>query len=196
MPFGNMGKVLEVDLTTGKTSEFEPDEEVYRDYIGGAGLAAKLLFDRGNLDAEPLDPDSLLIFATGPLTGIGWSGSSRLSVGARSPLTGIWGQASCGGNFGPELKRCGYDAVIFKGKAENPVYLLLEDDKVELVPASDRNPQGKIRQALQSCCHRPRRGERSPLREHRQRQRAYLRARRHWHGNGLQEPQSNRGPGQ
>jgi aldehyde:ferredoxin oxidoreductase len=137
MPFGNMGKVLEVDLASGQTSEYEPDEDIYRDYIGGAGLAAKLLYDRGNLEADPLDPDNLLIFATGPLTGIGWSGSSRLSVGARSPLTGIWGQASCGGNFGPELKRCGYDAIIFKGKAEEPVYLRLENDSAELLPASD-----------------------------------------------------------
>ncbi len=137
MAFGNMGKVLEVDLTSGKTAEFEPDERIYRDFIGGAGLAAKLLFDRGNLEAGPLDPDNLLIFATGPLTGIGFSGSSRLSVGARSPLTAIWGQASCGGNFGPELKRCGYDAIIFKGKADGPVYLLLGDDSADVLPASD-----------------------------------------------------------
>ena len=137
MAFGNMGKVLEVDLASGKTAEFEPDEAIYRDFIGGAGLAAKLLFDRGNLEAGPLDPANLLIFATGPLTGIGFSGSSRLSVGARSPLTAIWGQASCGGNFGPELKSCGYDAVILKGKADGPVYLLLGDDSAEVLPASD-----------------------------------------------------------
>ena len=93
MAYGNMGKVLEVDLTTYSSSEIVLDEKIYRDYIGGTGLAAKLLFDRGNLAAEPLDPDNLLIFATGPLTGIGFSGSSRLSVGARSPQTGIWGQA-------------------------------------------------------------------------------------------------------
>jgi aldehyde:ferredoxin oxidoreductase len=135
--YGNMGKTLEVDLTSGTTSEIELDEAVYRDYIGGTGLAAKLLFDRGNLDAGALDPDNLLIFATGPLTGIGFSGSSRLSVGSRSPLTGIWGQASCGGNFGPELKRCGYDAVIFKGKAEGPVFLLLGSDSADILPADD-----------------------------------------------------------
>jgi len=137
MAYGNMGKILEVDLTVGTTAEIEPDEEVYRDYIGGAGLAAKLLYDRGNLEAGPLDTDNLLIFAAGPLTGIGFSGSSRLSVGARSPLTGIWGQASCGGNFGPELKRCGYDGIIFKGKSEKPVYLILGEDSAELAPAED-----------------------------------------------------------
>ena len=137
MAYGNMGKALEVDLSSGELSEIELDDEIYRQYIGGTGLAAKLLYDRGNLEAEPLDPDNLLIFAAGPLTGIGFSGSSRFSVGTRSPQTGIWGQASCGGNFGPELKRCGYDAIIFKGKAVEPAYLLLGDDSAELVPASD-----------------------------------------------------------
>ncbi|RJP26831.1 MAG: hypothetical protein C4536_15010 [Actinobacteria bacterium] len=137
MAYGNMGKALEVDLASGTTSEFEIDEATYRDFIGGTGLAAKLLFDRGDLDAGPLDPANLLVFATGPLTGIGFSGSSRLSVGARSPQTGIWGQASCGGNFGPELKRCGYDAVIFKGRAEEPVFLLLGNDSADLLPADD-----------------------------------------------------------
>ncbi len=137
MTYGNMGKVLEIDLASGETAEIELDESIYRDYIGGAGLAAKLLYDWGNLETQPLDPNNLLIFAAGPLTGIGFSGSSRLSVGARSPLTGIWGQSSCGGNFGPELKRCGYDAIIFKGQAEEPVYLILGNDSAEIASASD-----------------------------------------------------------
>jgi aldehyde:ferredoxin oxidoreductase len=135
--YGNTGKVLEVDLTSGQTDELELDEEVYKQYIGGAGLAAKLLYDRGNLEAGPLDPEALLIFATGPMAATGMYGTSRFSVGARSPLTGIWGQASCGGNFAPEMKRCGYDAVIFKGRADKPVYLLLGDGSAELVDASD-----------------------------------------------------------
>lgn len=135
--YGNTGKVLEVDLATGQTEVIELDEDIYKQYVGGTGLAAKLLYDRGNLDAEPLDPDALLIFATGPLANTGMYGTSRFSVGARSPLTGIWGQASCGGNFGPELKRCGYDAVIFKGKAAQPVYLVLGEMSAERVPASD-----------------------------------------------------------
>jgi aldehyde:ferredoxin oxidoreductase len=137
MAYGNMGKILEVDLSSRTMTDIELEDEIYRMYIGGTGLAAKLLYDRGNLEAEPLDPDNLLIFATGPLTGIGSSGSSRFSVGCRSPQTGIWGQASCGGNFGPELKRCGYDAIIFKGKASEPVYLLLGDDSAQILPASE-----------------------------------------------------------
>ena len=135
--YGNTGKVLEVDLSSGKIDTLELDEKTYREYIGGVGLAARLIADRGNLETEPLDADALLIFATGPMAGTGMYGTSRLSVGARSPLTGIWGQASCGGNFGPELKRCGYDAIILKGKAAEPMYLLLGDESAELVPASD-----------------------------------------------------------
>ena len=135
--YGNTGKVLEVDLASGQIEELELDDDIYRQYIGGVGLAAKLLFDRGNLEADPLDPDALLIFATGPLADTGMYGTSRFSVGARSPLTGIWGQASCGGNFAPELKRCGYDGIIFKGKAAEPTYLLLGDDGIQLLPASN-----------------------------------------------------------
>ena len=135
--YGNTGKVLEVDLATGHVEVLEIDEETYRQYIGGAGMAAKLLYDRGDLNAAPLDPENLLIFATGPMAGAGMYGTSRLSVCARSPLTDIWGQASCGGDFGPELKRCGYDAVIFKGKSAEPVYLLIEEEKASLEPAGD-----------------------------------------------------------
>lgn len=137
MAFGNMGKVAEIDLTTGKVEELELPFETYRDYVGGTGLAARLIYERGNLEAEPLDPENVLVLAAGPLTGIGFSGSSRMSAGARSPLTGIWGQASCGGNFGPELKRCGYDALVIKGKSPEPVYLVLETDSIKLAPARD-----------------------------------------------------------
>ncbi len=135
--YGNMGKVLEVDLSTGQITDLELDKEIYQQFIGGTGLAAKLIYDRGNLDAEPLDPEALLVFATGPCTGINFSGTSRFSVCARSPQTGIWGQASCGGDWGPELKMCGYDGIILKGKADKPVYLLLGDDSAELVDAAD-----------------------------------------------------------
>jgi len=87
--YGNTGKVLDVDLSSGKVEELELDEDIYKQYVGGVGLAAKLIYDRGNLGAEPLDEDALLIFATGPMAGTGMYGTSRLSVGARSPLTGI-----------------------------------------------------------------------------------------------------------
>ncbi|MHB8781741.1 MAG: aldehyde ferredoxin oxidoreductase family protein [Candidatus Geothermincolia bacterium] len=135
--FGNMGKVLEYDLGTAEKTEIQLDQTIYQQYIGGAGLAAKIIYDHGDLDAQPLDPGALLVFAAGPCAGIGYSGSSRFSVCGRSPLTGIWGQASCGGDWGPELKMCGYDALVLKGKAAAPSYILLGDDSAELVDASD-----------------------------------------------------------
>jgi len=135
--YGNMGKILEVDLTSGEMEELELEEKVYRDYIGGSAMAARLLYERGDLEAEPLDPEALLIFMAGPLTGIGMSGSSRFAAAARSPLTGHYGDASCGGNFGPELKRCGFDGIILKGRSEKPVYLLLDEGGASLVEAED-----------------------------------------------------------
>ncbi len=137
MPYGNMGKVAEVDLSTGRIEELELSPEVYRDYVGGTGLAARLIYERGDLEAGPLSPSNMLVLAAGPLTGVGFSGSSRMSAAARSPLTEIWGQATCGGNFGPELKRCGYDALLIKGRASEPVYLILEGESVRLAPAGD-----------------------------------------------------------
>lgn len=133
--YGNTGKVLRVDLSEGATETILLSEETYMQYVGGAGLAAKLLLDMNNLAAEPLDPDAPLIFATGPMAATGMYGTSRLSACARSPLTGIWGQSSCGGNFGPELKKCGYDALVLQGRASEPVCLLLGDETVEVLPA-------------------------------------------------------------
>jgi len=135
--YGNMGKILEVDLGSGGMEELELEDEVYRDYIGGSALAARLLYERGDLEADPLDPEALLIFMAGPLTGVGMSGSSRFAAAARSPLTGFYGDSSCGGNFGPEMKRCGYDGIILKGSSEKPAYLLMDDEGARLDRAED-----------------------------------------------------------
>ncbi|MFH1149183.1 MAG: aldehyde ferredoxin oxidoreductase family protein [Actinomycetota bacterium] len=133
--YANTGKVLKVDLTAGTTETIELDEETYRHFIGGAGLAAKLLLDLGDLEAGALSPEAVLVFATGPMAMTGMHGTSRFSAGARSPLTGIWGQSSCGGNFGPELKRCGFDAVVLQGRAAQPVYLMITEWTAALLPA-------------------------------------------------------------
>ncbi|MHB8894467.1 MAG: aldehyde ferredoxin oxidoreductase family protein [Candidatus Geothermincolia bacterium] len=133
---GNTGKVMKVDLTAGTTDAIEVEEDTYRQYVGGAGLAAALMMEMGDLDADPLDPRALLVFATGPMAATGMYGTSRFSAGARSPLTGIWGQSSCGGTFGPELKKCGYDAVVLVGRAAEPVYMLITEEGVGLLPAA------------------------------------------------------------
>jgi len=133
---GNWGKVLKVDLTTGTTQELELEEKLYRDFLGGSGLAAKWFFDNEGWKVEPLSPENPLMIMNGPLSGTSLPGVSRLEICARSPLTGIWGEASMGGHFSPQLKRTGYDGIIVVGASEKPVYLFVTDDKVEVRDAS------------------------------------------------------------
>ena len=133
---GNWGKILAVDLTQGTTEDLVLDEKLYRDYLGGSGLAAKLFFDRRGWEAEPLSPDNPLIIMLGPLSGLNLPGVSRLEICARSPLTGIWGESCMGGHFAPQLKRTGYDGIIVTGAADRPVYLWVADEAVEIRDAS------------------------------------------------------------
>ncbi len=136
MTGGNWGKILKVDLATGKSEVLELEERLYRDFIGGSGLAAKWFFDNECWKVEPLSPDNPLIVMNGPLSGTALPGVSRLEICARSPLTGIWGEASMGGHFSPQLKRTGYDGIIVLGASEKPVYLYVTDEKVEIKDAS------------------------------------------------------------
>ena len=132
MFFGFIGKILRVDLSEGKISEEEIGEDLARRYIGGVGIATKYLYDEVPKGADPLGPENLLIFMTGPLTGTASASASRYSAVTKSPLTGIWGQGNSGGSFGPALKRSGYDGIIFQGISSKPVYLKIEDGKAEL----------------------------------------------------------------
>ncbi len=134
---GYAGKVLEVDLSTGGIQTHELDESDCRDYLGGSGLGAKMYLDRFPGDVDPLGPDNPMILMTGPWTGSRVPGGNRFAVVARSPLTGHWGEASCGGYLGPELKAAGYDGIIFTGASGKPVYLWINGDQVELRDADD-----------------------------------------------------------
>ena len=134
---GYKNKILEVDLSTCKMDITDVPEDDKRQFIGGSGVAAKLFLDRFNIHADPLSPDNPLIVMTGPITGSTLPGTSRFAVCGKSPLTGIWGEGTCGGNFGPELKFAGVDGIIFKGASSNPVYLVIEDEKIELRDAKD-----------------------------------------------------------
>ena len=109
---------------------------MYRELLGGMGLGARLLFDRIPADADPLGPDNILGFFPGLLTGTPLFGQ-RFQVVAKSPKNGGWGDANCGGDFGPMLKFVGYDGILFSGQAEKPVYLYIDDDTLELRDASD-----------------------------------------------------------
>ena len=131
--FSYAGKILRVDLTTGKISTEQLSEEMAKSYIGGIGLGIKLLMDNSKPGIDPFDPDNPLIFATGPLSGtMGPTAGNGYAVVSKSPSTGGVGEAKAHGFFGPDLKRAGYDAVIITGKADKLSYLWIDDDKVEI----------------------------------------------------------------
>ncbi len=134
---GYGGNILEIDLRTGKKEKISIEEEEQRKFLGGSGLAARIFFNCFDPKVDPLSPENPLILMTGPVVGTQFPGTSRFAVCGKSPLTGIWGEGTCGGNFGPELKFAGMDGIIFKGASPAPVYLFIEDDKVELREASD-----------------------------------------------------------
>ncbi len=134
--FAYAGKLLRVDLTTGKVSTEPLSEKTAKDYIGGMGLGIRLLMDNSKPGTDPFDPDNPLIFATGPLTGtMGPTAGNGYAVVSKSPATGGVGEAKAHGFFGPDLKRAGYDAVIITGKAPKLSYLWIDDDKVQIMDA-------------------------------------------------------------
>ncbi len=130
-------KILFVDLSSGDMKDELFGEDVLRKFIGGYGLAAKIMYDRQKPGVDPLGPENMLGFLTGPLTGTPALIGSRYVVVGKSPLTGAWGDANSGGYFGPALKFAGYDGVFFTGISEKPVYLLIDEGKPELIDAGD-----------------------------------------------------------
>lgn len=136
MPYGYTGKILRVNLSDKTISVEEPGDLFYRKYWGGRGLIAYYLLNELPQAADPLGPENILIFAAGPLTGAPVAGSGRSSVGAKSPLTGGYGDAEAGGYFGAELKRAGFDAIVVKGASEKPVYLWVHDGEAEIRDAA------------------------------------------------------------
>jgi len=137
MGFGYMGQVLWVDLGTGKMTAEKVPEEVYRQYLAGTGLGAYFLYDRIPANADPLGPDNILGFLSGLLTGSGSLFTGRWMVVGKSPLTGTWGDANCGGNFAPAIKRCGFDGIFFTGINARPVYLCFDKGRAELRDAGE-----------------------------------------------------------
>lgn len=134
---GYQGKLLWVDLNELRWREEGLDPTLVRQYVGGSGLAARLLAELCPDGADPLGPDNPLVFMTGPLVGTKVPLSGRHQVACRSPATGIFGEADVGGTWGMALKRAGYDGIVFRGCAPAPVYLLVTDQRVEVRPASD-----------------------------------------------------------
>jgi aldehyde:ferredoxin oxidoreductase len=132
MANGFMGRILRINLTAGSISEEVIPEDKIRKYLGGVGVATSYLYNEVPAGVDPLGAENKLIFMTGLLTGTASASAARYSVVAKSPLTGIWGHGNSGGNFGPMLKRSGYDGIIFEGVSPKPVYLEIIDGKAVL----------------------------------------------------------------
>jgi len=130
------GKVLRVDLSRGACASEPLNRAWAEDYLGQRGLASRYLAAEMEPNADALAPENVLIFATGPLTGTAASTGGRYSVITKGALTNAIACSNCGGFFGAELKMAGYDMVIVEGRAAKPVYLLIRDDAVEILPAA------------------------------------------------------------
>ncbi len=131
-----MQPILKVDLTTGKTEEYRIPEEWEKDFLGGASLAARLLYDYLILELDALSPEAPLLFINGPLSGTTGPTVGRFVICAKGPATGLWAESHCGGFWGPELRFAGYDGLWITGRAEEPVYLWINEGKFELRKAA------------------------------------------------------------
>ena len=133
--YGTTGKILRVDLSTGKLEIETFDEEFYRLYPGGKALAGYILLNEIPPHTEPFAPENVLVIANGLLTGATVSTATRYVVSSRSPLTNGYGESEAGGFWGPELKMAGFEAIVVKGRAAEPVFLWVQDGRAEIRPA-------------------------------------------------------------
>lgn len=154
---GLAGKILHVNLTSHSYQVETTNEQYFRQYIGARGVGAKMLLDELKACIDPLGPENKLIFLTGPTEGTIAPGANKITVTFKSPLTGTYSFALCGGSLGPELKFAGYDGIIIEGKAEKPCYLWIDNDKIEI--RSAENIWGKL-------THRAEDALRSELKDH------------------------------
>jgi aldehyde:ferredoxin oxidoreductase len=141
---GYGGQILRVDLTNGKLSKQPTPPEVARDFIGGRGFGAYFLFKEVPKGADPLGPENKLIVSSGPLSGLMIPGAGKCDFTTKSPLTGGYASASMGGHFTAEIKYAGLDSIILEGVSPKPVYLFIDDDRIELRDAADLWGKGTI----------------------------------------------------
>ena len=133
---GFLGRLLFVDLGKGTCNEEQPSEKILKKYLGGYGLGAYILYTRQKAKVDPLGPQALLGFLSGPLSGTNAITGNRYTVVGKSPKTGTWGDANSGGTFATPMKQAGFDGVFFSGISDKPVYFLIDDGKYELRDAS------------------------------------------------------------
>ncbi|MHA1960815.1 MAG: aldehyde ferredoxin oxidoreductase family protein [Candidatus Thorarchaeota archaeon] len=157
MKGGYTGKILRANLTDGTFKIDSLPKEWIRDYIGGDGFAAKLLYGEVAAGIDPLSEDNKLMIATGPITGTLWPMSGRTVFVSKAAQTGIWGESHVGGFLGPELKYAGYDMLVVEGKADEPVYLLIQDGHLQIRRAKDfwGMTTDKVSAAIQEKHHDP-----------------------------------------
>jgi len=134
---GWTGSFLKIDLTNSKSTIEHYEERLASNFLGGRGFAAKILWDRLKAGTDPLTPENLLIFATGPLTGIGLPNSGKLVIASKSPLTGGYGDGNTGSWAAVNIRKAGYDALIIEGKAPTPVIIQIKNKTCEFLDAKD-----------------------------------------------------------
>jgi aldehyde:ferredoxin oxidoreductase len=134
--YGYCGKQLRVSLNNKEILKENINASILRKYLGGAGYAARVLYDEIPKGTDPLSPENKLIFATSPLTANRIPGGGSIMLCFKSPQTNAWGESRCGGDFGPDLKKAGYDFLVIEGKSAEPVYLVINDDKIEFRSAT------------------------------------------------------------
>lgn len=138
--FGYMGKILWVDLTNGISGTFTDEkipDEIYEQFLSGYGLASKIIYERQPKGLDFDDERTIISVMSGILTNTDATFNGRWMLAGKSPLTGCWGDANCGGNFGPAIKKTGYDGIFITGKSEKPVYIFIDDEKQQILPADD-----------------------------------------------------------
>ncbi len=131
-----MQPILRINLTTGETEEYQIPKQWEKDFLGGASLAARILYSSLTSELDPLSPEAPLLFLMGPLTGTSGPTTGRFVVCGKGPATGLWAESNIGGFWGPELRAAGYDGLWITGKAEEPVYLWLNGIKLEVRSAA------------------------------------------------------------
>ena len=132
-----MQPILKINLTTGTTEEFIIPKEWERDFLGGASLAARILYPYLTKELDPLSPESSLLFINGPLTGTSGPTTGRFVICGKSPATNLWAESNIGGFWGPELRKAGYDGLWITGKAQSPVYVWIEEGRFEIRNAAN-----------------------------------------------------------
>ncbi len=131
------GKILWVDLTSKKTKVWDYPVELAHNYVGGRGFAIKILWDHLKPGVDPLSPQNIIVFATGPITGLPGPSTGKMVIASKSPLTHGYGDGNVGTRAAVMMRKAGYDAVVVEGASDKPVYILVEDSKADIIPAED-----------------------------------------------------------